>query len=478
MYFRKKYRIYYLTIFIVFYTLSFENIRAENGYDFWLRYEKIQDESVLNNYKNFCKEIVVTENQIILNSAKEELKLGISKMLGIQPQISKRTKVSGSIIIGVYDNSEIIKRLIGSNELKLNAVDGYRIISINHDNKVLTIISGNSYQAVLYGAFHFLRLLQTSQSLKDLNIKSEPADKLRMVNHWDNPSGSIERGYSGRSIFHWDELPDLETRYYDYARMLASIGINGCVLNNVNTAKNNLTGWKLITTEYLKKLKTLAEVFKAYGIKIYLSVNFSSPTIVDSLMTADPLDISVVNWWEEKVKEIYSLIPNFGGFLVKADSEGEPGPFKYNRTPVDGANMLAKVLKPYGGILIWRAFVYKHNDTDRAAQAYKIFKPLDGLFADNVIIQIKNGPIDFQVREPISPLFGAMPKTNQMLELQITQEYTGQSTHLCYLVPQWKEILNFDTYSKGEGSTVSNIVSGIFSEKKYSGITGVSNIGI
>jgi alpha-glucuronidase len=306
----------------------------------------------------------------------------------------------------------------------------------------------------------------------------EPAIELRMADQWDNPSGDVERGYAGPSIFHWDRLPALDERYTDYARMLASVGINGIVLNNVNTAKNGLTGWKLITAEYLPKMAALAGVFRHYGIRVYASVNFASPMLISSLKTADPLDPSVQRWWQAQAREIYAHIPDFGGVLVKADSEGEPGPFTYQRTQGDGTNMLAGAFEPLGGLVIWRAFVYgQQRNPDRVMQGYEIFQPLDGKFASNVTIQVKNGPLDFQVREPVSPLFGAMPKTNQMLELQVTQEYTGQATHLAYLVPQWKQILSFDTYAQGRNSSVSAIVGGRLFGNRHSGIAGVMNIG-
>ena len=454
-----------------------KNNYAENGYEFWLRYKKVTDEKILDEYKNLCKEIVISEESEILNSAKKELVLGISKMIDVKPTLSKVANISGSIIISTLKNSKLINNLNLPHDLNLTSQDGFRIFSLDHNKNFFTLIIGETDKAILYGVFYFLRLLQTNQSINNLNVIEEPVIKLRMVNHWDNPSGSIERGYAGNSIFHWDKLPQLETRYFDYARMLASININGCVLNNVNTAKNNLTGWKLLTSPYIEKMKSLAQVFRSYGIKIYISVNFTSPMLIGELRTADPLDDIVRRWWKEKIEEIYSKIPDFGGFLVKADSEGEPGPLDFHRTPVDGANLLAEALNPHGGLLIWRAFVYNLNEIDRAAQAYNFLKPFDGRFLENVIIQIKNGPIDFQVREPVSPLFGAMPNTNQILELQITQEYTGQSTHFCYLIPQWIEILNFDTYVDGRGSTVSRIVSGELSDKRYSGIAGVSNIG-
>ncbi|MGV8095245.1 MAG: alpha-glucuronidase [Mangrovibacterium sp.] len=325
-----------------------------------------------------------------------------------------------------------------------------------------------------------------NEPISNLNLFENPTIKLRLLNHWDNPGKipagrfSVERGYAGESIFKWEELPEINTRYTDYARMLASVGINGTVVNNVNTAGKGLEGWKLLTREYLPKLKALAAVFRGYGIKLYISVNFFSPVLIAGIQNADPLNPEVQEWWKNKVAEIYSEIPDFGGFLIKADSEGQPGPITYGRDHAEGANLLANALRPYGGLLIWRAFVYGKDlklNPDRAFQAYEIFKPLDGQFVSNALVQIKNGPIDFQVREPVSPLFGAMPKSNQILELQITQEYTGQDRHVCYLVPQWKEVFQFDTYAKGPNSTITKIIDGSLFDYQYSGVAGVANMG-
>jgi len=470
---------YLQSIILILFSLfwGYQNTYAENGYKFWLRYEPIEDTIRLNEYIYLCKNIVVIENDEISKTAENELSLALSSMLGFHPALSDKIENSESVILTTLDNlrNTISKDFLLS--VEINHPEGFFIGTVAIDNTPHIVIAGKTNKAILYGVFNFLRLLQTNQPIGDLHIINEPANNLRMVNHWDNPSGTIERGYAGRSIFHWGELPATDRRYEDYARMLASMGINGTVLNNVNTAKNNLTGWKLLTTPYIKKMKSLASLLRSYGVKVYLSVSFFSPIIIDKLSSADPLNPEVIKWWNEKVTEIYSEIPDFGGFLIKADSEGEPGPMKYGRTQADGANMLAGALKPHGGVLIWRTFVYGHHDMDRAMQAYSIFKPDDGEFVDNVILQIKNGPIDFQVREPVSPLFGAMPKTNQMMEFQITQEYTGHSTHLCYLVPQWKNILNFDTWVDGEGSTIAKIISGQLFNQEFTGITGVINIG-
>lgn len=317
--------------------------------------------------------------------------------------------------------------------------------------------------------------------LHDLRIVENPRNQLRMINEWDNMDGSIERGYAGGSIFfEHNKVTNNLQRIKDYARILSSIGINAIAFNNVNVHEEET---KLITRKFLPDVAKVANIFRQYGIKTFLSINYASPIQLGKLETADPLDEKVRAWWKETVADIYRYIPDFGGFLVKADSEHRPGPFTYGRNHAEGANMLAEALAPFGGIVLWRCFVYnclqdwRDRKTDRARAAYDHFKPLDGLFHDNVVLQIKNGPMDFQVREPVSPLFGAMPKTNQMLEFQITQEYTGQQKHLCYLVPQWKEILDFDTFANGKESPVKSIVDGSQYDYKVSGITAVSNVG-
>ena len=309
------------------------------------------------------------------------------------------------------------------------AKDGYTIKS--QDAKI--VITASNDAGLLYGAYHLLRLQETGQSCNQLNISEQPVYDLRILNHWDNPNGTVERGFAGKSIF---LNPDPE-RMKIYARANASVGINGTVLNNVNAKPEALS------TESLQKAKSIADQLRPYGIRVYLSINFASPIKVGGLETADPLNAEVVKWWKEKVNEIYKLIPDFGGFLVKANSEGEPGPQDFGRTHADGANMLAGVLKPHKGIVMWRAFVYAPQSPDRANQAYLEFMPLDGQFADNVIIQIKNGPVDFQPREPYSPLFTAMQKTQMMVEFQITQEYLGAANHLVYLAPMWQEFFSF-----------------------------------
>ncbi len=309
------------------------------------------------------------------------------------------------------------------------AKDGYTIKSQNGK----TVIAASDDAGLLYGAYHLLRLQQTGQPTASLDISEQPFYDLRILNHWDNPNGTVERGFAGKSIF----LNPDPVRMKMYARANASVGINGTVLNNVNAKPEALS------TESLQKAKGIADQLRPYGIRVYLSINFASPIKVGGLKTADPLDADVINWWKEKVNEIYRLIPDFGGFLVKANSEGEPGPQDFGRSHADGANMLAGVLKPHKGIVMWRAFVYAPQSPDRANQACLEFMPLDGQFADNVIIQIKNGPVDFQPREPYSPLFTALQKTPMMVEFQITQEYLGAANHLVYLAPMWKEFFSF-----------------------------------
>lgn len=301
-----------------------------------------------------------------------------------------------------------------------------------------TVLEAATEQGLLYATYHLLRLQAEGADCTRLDIQEKPAFDIRVLNHWDNLDGTIERGYAGRSLWKWVELPDsVSARYREYARANASVGINGTVLNNVNASP------EILSADYLQKVQKLADVFRPYGIKVYLSVNFASPMKLGGLSTADPLDEEVARWWKEKVREIYGLIPDFGGFLVKANSEGQPGPCDYGRTHAEGANMLAEALKPYGGIVMWRAFVYSPSDADRAKQAYLEFQPLDGRFRDNVMVQVKNGPIDFQPREPYSPLFGAMPHTPLMVEFQITQEYLGHSNHLAYLATMWKEFYRY-----------------------------------
>lgn len=420
----------YISFFIIF-VLSSLLSWAEDGSRLWLRYPEIKQKE---------KSILSSHSSPTVNIALDELSNHWQGQ-NVELQLNKKLK-----------------------HLK----DGY---SIKSNNQKITI-SADSDVGLLYGSYCLLRLQQTGANLTTLDIEELPSYDIRILNHWDNLDGTIERGYAGYSLWKWDELPNtLSPRYKEYARANASIGINGTVLNNVNASPN------ILKKDYLEKVKALADIFRPYGLKVYLSVNFSSPKVLDGLSDSDPLNPEVQKWWKAKAKELYSLIPDFGGFLVKANSEGQPGPQDYGRTHADGANMLADVLKPYKGIVMWRSFVYNPSMEDRAKQAYLEFVPLDGQFRDNVIIQIKNGPIDFQPREPFNPLFGALRKTPAMVEFQITQEYLGFSNHLAYLAPLFKETLDSDTYSDGKGSTVAKITDGTLRPAKTTAISAVANIG-
>ncbi|MGN1218523.1 MAG: alpha-glucuronidase [Phocaeicola sp.] len=352
-------------------------------------------------------------------------------------------------LASLWKGGEVILRISADREHYGLGDEGYTIRSAGND----IILESSAEKGLLYAAYHLLRLQAEGNDCKNLDISESPLYEYRILNHWDNIDGTVERGYAGKSLWKWEELPTVISPAYEkYARANASVGINGTVLNNVNASV------EILSDKYLAKVKTLSDIFRPYGIKVYLSVNFASPMKLGGLDTADPMDEKVAEWWKRKVHEIYSLIPDFGGFLVKANSEGQPGPCDYGRTHAQGANMLASALKPYGGIVMWRAFVYSPTDDDRAKQAYLEFKPLDGKFLDNVIVQVKNGPIDFQPREPYSPLFGSMPHTPLMVEFQITQEYLGHSNHLAYLAPMWKEFYEYvSPYSIKAVAGVANI---------------------
>jgi alpha-glucuronidase len=443
-------------------------VKAENGYDLWLRYKKISNNSLLDQYKKQISSPVVFGSSQTITIIKTELSQAFSGLTGTPYKILSSLSKSSSFIAGTVSSSAIISSIITKDEL--NSIGNEGFIIKTRPGK--TIITANTDIGVMYGVFHFLRLMQTQQSVLNLNIISSPKIKLRILNHWDNLNRTVERGYAGFSIWDWHKLPDfIDKRYIDYARANASIGINSTVLTNVNANA------AVLTKPYLGKVKALADLFRPYGIKVYLTARFSAPIEIGKLKTADPLNDTVQLWWKQKVKEIYELIPDFGGFLVKANSEGQPGPQDYNRTHADGANMLADAVAPFNGIIMWRAFVYSSTSNDRFKQAYEEFKPLDGKFRKNVLVQVKNGPIDFQPREPFSPLFGAMQQTPLMIEFQITQEYLGQGTHLVFEAPLFKEVLNADTYAKGKGSTVTRVVDGSLNNFSINGIAGVSNIG-
>jgi alpha-glucuronidase len=417
-----------LSLFIL---CAIQFLHAEDGHELWLRSKKAVPVNVICKLKT-----------PMLLAATNELQQGWQGAPG------------ASVVLSIQKDKELKN-------------DGFKLVKNG--------VQANTERGILYGVFDLLRRQQTSQDIE--NVISNPSYEFRILNHWDNPNGTIERGYAGMSIFWRKDSSFVVTEqdknlWREYARANASIGINGAVLNNVNASP------LILSPDYLSRVKAIAEILRPYGVKTYLSVKFSSPSMLGGLKTSDPLDPAVISWWRSKVKEIYNTIPDFGGFLVKASSEGQPGPQDYGRTHADGANMLADALKPFGGIVMWRAFVYSANDKDRAKQAYAEFVPLDGKFRDNVIVQVKNGPVDFQPREPFSPLFGAMKKTSLMPEFQVTMEYLGHSTHLVFLSPMWEECLKSDTYQAGTGSTVARCTDGSIYTQAHTAIAGVSNVGL
>ncbi len=443
--------------------------KAEDGYDLWLRYPAVEAGAAAD-YRVAATQLVVAGESASLGVATDELERGLSGLLSATPDRADAVSRDGAVLVGRAEDAAIAA--LGLDLSGLGA-EGYVIRSLEVDGHAATVIAGGGDAGTLYGTFHFLRLIQTRQTLTALNIREAPAVDLRLLNHWDNLDRTVERGYAGQSLWDWHKLPDhLDPRYTDYARANASIGINGTVINNVNTDALSLTG------PWLEKAAALADLFRPYGIRVYLSARFSAPVEIGGLDTAGPLDPRVQAWWRAKADEIYALIPDFGGFLVKANSEGQPGPQDYGRSHADGANMLADAVAPHGGVVMWRAFVYSDAEpTDRAMQAYDEFVPLDGQFRDNVIIQVKNGPIDFQPREPFHPLFGATPETPLMMEFQITKEYLGFATHLAYLGPLYEEVLDADTHVRGPGSTVAHVVDGSLFGHRLTGMAGVANTG-
>ncbi|HEY6156417.1 MAG TPA: alpha-glucuronidase family glycosyl hydrolase [Gemmatimonadales bacterium] len=437
---------------------------AEDGYDLWLRYHLVGDAGRLAEYRAALTHLVVEGDSPTLRAAHNELTLGLKGLLGAEIPSTDHVRGDGALIAGTPGTSRLIAALPPpvADELKAAGDEGFVLRAVRVQGRQAIVIAANHDVAVLYGAFALLRLIQTDSPLSDLAVVSAPQLRLRLLDHWDNLDRTVERGYAGPSLWDWAHLPDsIDPRYRDYARANASLGINGTVLTNVNADA------RVLAPEFLAKVAALAAVFRPYGIRVYLTARFSAPIELGGLTTADPLDPRVRAWWRSEVDEIYRVVPDFGGFLVKANSEGQPGPQDYHRTHADGANMLADALAPHGGVVMWRAFVYSSAvPTDRVRQAYDEFVPLDGAFRDNVLLQVKNGPLDFQPREPFHPLFGAMPRTPLMMEVQITKEYLGQDTHLAFLAPLWEEVL--DTYAHGAGSTVA---------RQIRGLAGVANIG-
>jgi alpha-glucuronidase len=444
----------------------------EDGSQLWLRYPQVSPPERLAEYRVALSHIVRAGGSATLQAAQAELVTGLGGLLGTPVPVADHPTGDGAVVLGTPASSALVRGLAFGSRLAAVGNEGYLVEATTIDGHGAIVVAANTDVGVLYGAFALLRHLQTHRPLVGLALSDAPKIEHRLLNHWDNLDGSVERGYAGRSLWHWNELPaNLSPRYKAYARANASIGINGAVLNNVNADA------KILETTYLDKAAALAAVFRPYGIRVYLSARFSAPIEIGGLATADPLDAKVRAWWAGKVAEIYRKIPDFGGFLVKANSEGQPGPQTYHRSHAEGAKMLSDALGPHGGIVIWRAFVYAGHGPDRVRQAYDEFKPLDGQFGANTLLQVKNGPLDFQPREPFSPLFGAMPRTPLALELQITKEYLGADTHLAYLGPLFEEVLQSDTFAQGRGSTVARVVDGSLHPHALTAISGVANIG-
>lgn len=449
----------------------------------WLNYQVVENirfpfDTLYAETGNKRIQIAAQELQV---AAKGLAKIKLS-LVSDSAQIQRAAKENGAIPAARVVKGGIFLEIDG----EMQNEESYRI---SRQGRGL-VVCGGGESGLLYGTFALIRIMQTNPQLLSKicsgkqTLEQAPANPLRMLNHWDNVDGSIERGYAGNSFFFVGNELVIDGRTRDYARLLASVGINGTVINNVNVRG---AATELITERYLPQLSRLAELFSSYGIKLYLSLNFAAPIELGGLATCDPLDGQVQDFWEKKMEQIYAKVPSLGGFLVKADSEGRPGPFTYGRNHAEGANMLARAIHPYDGLIIWRCFVYncrqdwRDRKTDRARAGYDNFMPLDGQFDDNVILQIKNGPMDFQVREPVSPLFSGLKETNMMLEVQAAQEYTGQQRHLCYLVPMWREILDFKTYAAGKGGdgadSVADIVSGRLYGQGNCGMAAVANTG-
>jgi alpha-glucuronidase len=451
-------------------------VHAETGADAWLRYAPLGTEAP-REYESLPRTTIALGNSEILTTAQRELVRGMQGMLGKSFRMSASAPTEPAIVIGtvrqiraVASDLRISERLPG---------DGFLLTSGHVRGFQCIIIAGANDHGVLYGVFSFLSRIAQRRSITALHDLQHPSAPVRWVNQWDNLDGSIERGYGGRSIFfdNGGVRADL-ARASEYARLLASVGINGCSVNNVNA------DLRILDPDFIPQLARIADVFRPWGVQLGVSVDVSMPKTVGGLNTFDPLDPRVVEWWQKKFDEVYSAIPDFGGVVVKADSEGRVGPSVYGHTPADAANTIARALKPHAGIVFYRAFVYNHHldwtnlKNDRAKAAYDIFHPLDGKFDDNVIIQIKYGPIDFQVREPVSPLFGGVEHTNAAIELQVTQEYTGQQRHTCFLLPMWKQVLDFDMRVHGRSTLVKEIVAGSSFHRPTGGYIAVVNVGL
>lgn len=444
----------------------------DDGYRLWLRYDSVGS-ARRDDYRARFTEVVAPGRSPLLESVRSELSRGLSGLTGARVAVLGGPTGAGAVLAGTPETSSLIAGLGLEAELDTLTPEGFLIRSAEVLGRPTTVIAAKGDAGVLYGAFHLLRALQMETDPASLAVKTSPRIRHRLLNHWDNLDRTVERGYAGFSRWDWHKLPDyVSPELTDYARANASLGINGTVLTNVNA--NAL----VLTPAWLDKVAAIAEALRPWGIRVYLSARFNAPIELGALGTADPLDPAVIRWWSELAGVIYGKIPDFGGFLVKAGSEGQPGPQDYGRSHAEGANLLADALSPHGGVVLWRAFVYSSDvPGDRARQAYDEFVPLDGTFRPNVIVQVKNGPIDFQPREPFHPLFGAMPKTPLALELMLTQEYLGFATHLVYLGPLFEECLRSDTFADGPGSTVGRVIDGSVQKHATSAIAGVANIG-
>jgi alpha-glucuronidase len=444
----------------------------EDGSRLWLRYPEVASPERLAEYRAALTHVAPAGGSATLQAAQAELVAGLGGLLGTVVPVTDQPTRDGVVVLGTPTSSSLVRSLALGSRLVAAGSEGYLVEAASLGGRRAIVVAANTDVGVLHGSFALLRHLQMHRPVAGLALSGAPKIQRRLLNHWDNMDGSVERGYAGRSLWDWNRLPaTLSPRYREYARANASLGINGAVLNNVNADA------QILSAANLDKVAALANVFRPYGIRVYLSARFSAPIEIGGLATADPLDPEVRAWWAKKVAEIYGKIPDFGGFLVKANSEGQPGPQTYQRGHADGAKMLSDALGPHDGVVLWRAFVYADSGGDRIRQAYDEFKPLDGQFGANTLLQVKNGPLDFQPREPFSPLFGAMPRTPLALELQVTKEYLGADTHLAYLGPLFEEVLKSDTCAKGRGSTVARVVDGRLHGYARTAISGVANIG-
>jgi len=456
--------------------LSASIAAAETGRAAWLRYAPL-DAASKQQYAGVPDTIVRLGDSAALQAAQQELARGLAAMLGRQPVLADHW-TSGPAIVLARINS--LPPGIANPPSATNIdPDSFWLMTRAMQGSRCLLIASPSNRGVLYGVFALLSRIARGENLRSLDELQQPSAPIRWVNQWDNLDGSIERGYAGPSLFFENGTvrPDL-TRAADYARLLASLGMNGCAINNVNANP------RLLTAELLPQVARIADVMRPWGVRISVAVDLSSPQKVGGLDTFDPLDPKVAAWWGAKADELYRLIPDFAGFVVKADSEDRPGPSTYGRTHADAANVIARALQPHGGIVLYRAFVYNHHldwrnpKNDRAKAAFDNFHPLDGKFDANVVLQIKHGPIDFQAREPVSPLFAGLPHTNEAIELQVTQEYTGQQRHLVYLAPMWKGVLDFDLHASTNPSRVKDLVAGRTFSRPLGGYVAVVNAGM